>query len=204
MHDIPDDRNIATAEDEWDSGIRFDENSSTHALIEALLSQTNRIDDELDDIYHQQHIDTATGGQLERIGDLVDVQRQSGESDEKLRSRIKAEFAQGTADATFDDFVEFTAAALNTSVQNITLRNDYPADPATVSVIVDANLFDNTGFTVSELAELFGGGVPAGHEVKIIERGTFRVKTDGTSSDADKGLTSDSITTGGTLSSDAL
>lgn len=201
---IQNDRNISTAIQGWDSGLTIAPNSNVRALIRSLLSVTDRIDTDLEEIYEQQHINSATGEQLDKWGRLVDVNRKTGEADAKYRARIKAEFRQATMETTFDQFVEFTASVLGTSVENVTLLFNFEPDPATVTVSMQSSVFDQLNLTNADVQDLLDGGVPAGHEVKIIEEGTFRVKADGDVDDADKGLTSDSISTGGTLASDLL
>lgn len=200
--DRNDNRNVVTAEQEWDSAIDFGDGSNTYKLVNALLQQADRIDDDLDRVYHSHHIDTAEGKELEQYGKLVNAPRKSGESDEKYRTRIKAEFAQAKTNTDFDSFVEFCSAVLNTSPQNFEFSTNYGGNPATVVVAADASLYESSDLTAAQIADIFDGGVPAGHAVSVLEKGTFRLKTDGETDDADKGLTSDSIETGGTLAAD--
>jgi len=204
MVDLTDDRNINTAQDEWDSGIEFSPNSNTYKLIRALLTEANRIDDDLEEIYDQHHVNTATGDDLDKIGDLVDVSRKTGESDSRYRARIKARFRAATIDTTFDQFSEFVASVLNTNIDNIDFLTNYGSRPATVSVSTQGNVYDAVNLTPTELKDLFGAGVPAGHTVRVLEGGTFRLKVDGESDDPDKGLTSDSVSSGGTLAADLV
>lgn len=201
---ISDDRNIREAGSEWDSGIAFGPNTNTYKLMAALLSQSDRIDDNLENIYDSQHIDTAEGTDLDKFGDLVNLNRNKSESDSKYRARIKAEFAQAKSAATWDNFVEFSATVLNTDVNNILFETNYDGNSATVVVSANPSIYDNAALTAQELDDVLGGGVPAGHEVRVQERGTFRLKTDGDTDDASKGLTSDSINTGGTVAADIV
>lgn len=199
---IQDDRNISEAQREWDSPIDFNPNSNAYTLFEALLSEADRIDEELESIYEQQHIESATGSELDSFGRLVDVSRNTGEGDDKYRARIKAAFRASTMSATYDEFAEYASSVLNTSVDNLGFTTNYGADPATVVLDADPSIYDNVNLTASDVAELLGKGVPAGHEVKVQETGTFRLKSDGDTDDASKGLTADNITTGGTLAAD--
>lgn len=197
-------RNIAEAESEWDSPIEFSENSNTHRLIEALLTEADRVDTNLENIYEQQHVDSATGKELDQFGELVNVERKTGEGDDKYRARIKAAFRASTMGATFDQFVEFCANILNTDITNLNFRTNYGARPATVNVGADPSVYDSVNLTDAEVRDLLGEGVPAGHEVRVLEGGTFRLIADGQTNDPDKGLTSDSISSGGTLAADLV
>lgn len=202
--DIPDERNITEAFDQWDSGIEFGPGSNTYRLVDALLSQADRIDDDLEAVYDQQHINSATGENLDKFGNLVNVSRQTGESDARYRVRIKARLRAATIEPTFDQFVQFVASVLNTSNENIGFTTNYGGDPATVTVSAPQDIYDSVALTESEVADILGEGVPAGHEVQALVGGTFRLRSDGEISDPDKGLTSDSISTGGTLAEDIV
>jgi hypothetical protein len=202
--DIEDKRNIRQAGNAWNSGIAFNTNTNTYKLVKSLLSEADRIDGDLEDIYDQHHINTATGDDLDKIGDLVNVDRQTGEGDDRYRARIKGRFRAATIGTTFDEFTEFAASVLNTESENIELISDYDTEPAVIQLATQASVYQSVNLSSSELADLLNDGVPAGHDVRVLERGTFRLKADGEVDDADKGLTSDSISTGGTLAADLL
>lgn len=199
---ITDDRNLSGAARNWDSPLAIAPGSNMRALVSALLSEADRMDSDLEDIYAAQHINSATDGDLDTWGRLVRVDRKTGEGDDSYRARIKAEFRQSTIGTTFDEFTEFSAAVLNTDISNLDFTLEHDRTPATVLVGADASVYNNINLSNSDVVELLGGGVPAGHAVRVIERGTFEVKADGATDDADKGLTSDGITTGGTLGRD--
>lgn len=198
VEDLPDGRNIRTAVREWDSGISFGQGANTYKLIKAILSEGERIDDELEEVYDAHHINSATGKNLDKFGQLVDTPRKSGESDSKYRARIKAAFAQAKTRTTYDTFTQFAATVLGTSISNLDFLTPYAQNPATVIIQADASLYENTQFTISEIADLLGGGVPAGHEVQLQSIGTFEVRDEATTNDPSKGLSSDT-NEGGTL-----
>lgn len=201
---IQDGRNISEAEREWDSAVDISPKSNAYALMRALLSAADTIDEDLESIYEQTHVDSATGEELDQFGRLVNTPRKTDESDARYRARIKAAFRASTIGTTYDQFVEFCAAVLNTNVQNLNFGTSYNRDPAEVTVGADASVYDALDLTPTDVEELLGRGVPAGHEVVVIEGGTFRLKADGESDDPAKGLTADDIDTGGTLAADIV
>jgi uncharacterized protein YciU (UPF0263 family) len=201
---LTDGRNISEAASEWESSIDFSKNSNTYGLVRALLAETERIDDDIEDIYEQQHINSATGEELEQFGALVNVDRQTGESDDRYRARIKASFRASTMGTTYDQFAEFCSTVLNTDIQNINFRTNYEARPGIINVGTAPSVYDDLDLTNEEVRDVLGSGVPAGHEVRVLEGGTFRLKEDGQVDDPDKGLTSDAIESGGTLAADLL
>lgn len=204
MVEIEDNRNIVKAEQEWDSSIEFGDASNLHSLVEALLSAADNIDNELEQIYDAQHINTAGRKELEQYGKLINLPPKNEEDIEKYRARIKAKFAQSNTTTDFNSFVQFCSSILETEESNISFVTEYAGNPATVTVAADGKLYEEASLTPVEIADVFSGGVPAGHTVNVLENGTFRLKSDSAINDPDKGLTSDSINTGGTLSADLV
>lgn len=199
---ITNSRNIRQAKREWDSALAFADNSNNRRLFDALLTAADRIDSDIEDIYEQTHIDSATDRELDQFGELVNVERKSNESDDKYRARIKATFRASTMGSTFDQFTEFVSVVLNTDIDNIRFLTPYERFPATVDVSANSEIYDALNLTNQDVIELLERGVPAGHEVRVFEEGTFRLKSDGDGDDPSKGLTSDAIETGGTLRQD--
>lgn len=195
-------RNIRTAEDEWDSAIDFADGSNTHRLVETLLTVFDETDEDIEEIYKQTHINTATGRELDQYGELVDTERKYNESDDKYRARIKASFRAATIGTTFEQFTEFVAVVLNTNIDNLRFLTPYERNPATVDVSANASVYNDSNLTNQDVINLLERGVPAGHEVRVFEAGTFRLKSDGDGDDPAKGVTSDAIETGGTLRAD--
>jgi hypothetical protein len=199
------DRNVKTAQDEWESpAVDIGTKSNTYALVNTLTDVFDQEDKNLSEIRRAHHIDTATGEELEQFGRLVQLDRKQGELDSKYRARLKVQYRVGNIGTTFDEFAEFTSTLLSTDLDNIEFVSDLAADPATAQIAADLEVFNAVSLSESEIIDFLGEGVPAGHEVKVLERGTFRLKSDGDPDDPDKGLTGDSISTGGTLAADLV
>lgn len=205
-HDnISDGRNITAAGQNWDNdGIEYNQNTNTYKLVRALVSEYDRIDDEIVNIADSHHIDTATGEDLGKIAEPVGLERKDNESDDKFRARIKVQYRVGNIGATFDEFAEFAAVLLSTTIENVEYRLNLEGDPATARVAAETQVYDDVALTRNEVSKFLGRAVPAGHEVKALEKGSFRLKADGDTDDATKGLTSDSTSDGGTLAADIL
>lgn len=205
-NEILDDRNTQTSQEEWDNGgIDFHENTNAYKLVRALVSQADRIDDDLEDIRDAHHINGASGKQLDKIGErLVKLNRKDGETDDKYRARLKVQFRVGNIGTTFDEFAEFASVVLDTNIGNIDYLFNYSGNPATVQVATESEVYTNTALTRQEAQDFLSRGVPAGHTVEVLERGTFLLKSDGDTDDATKGLTSDSSSDGGTLATDII
>ena len=270
-----DERNIREAEQSWDYALTFNTESNNKKLFQVFSSLLDEFDCDIGEIYNAQHINSATGYDLNKYGQLVNVDRKSEEinsdeyiygspfgdtlesdetftvestekyfiqqdttingllevngevlsqgsfdgsgvisgsgsvvgdadvfSENKFRARIKATFRASTIGTTFDQFVEFTSSVLTTDFANIDFLTSYDASPATVTVRANEAVFNSVGFSASDVDNLLNEGVPAGHSVNVEVSGTFELKSDGDTDDPDKGLTSDSIETGGTLTED--
>jgi hypothetical protein len=199
-----DGRNITEAESEWDSPIDFSPRSNTYRLVNTLLIAIDDVDIQLEKIYENQHINSASGESLDSFGRLINITRNTNESDDKYRARIKAAFRASTMGSTFDQFTEYVATVLNTDIENIIFRTPYTNNPAVVEVSAQQSVYDSVNLTDAEVRDLLERGVAAGHEVNIFTGGTFELKADGDGDDPSKGLTSDSISTGGTLAEDLI
>jgi hypothetical protein len=197
-HDIPDDRNIAEALQEWDSSISFGEGTNTYKLLSALFEPLETIDDNLDEVYHDQHIDSADGDALEQFGNLVQTQRRTGESDANYRARIKAAFRTGNIGTTFDEFAQFCASVLSTNIDNLNFAQNLAANEATITVGADQQVYDQVDLTANTVKDILEDGVPAGHAVEIVAGGTFRLRNAGDSDTPEQGLSGDDVD-GGTL-----
>jgi hypothetical protein len=185
---------------EWDLTVIYPfEDTNLYGLLSGLAAAYDDIDEAVQDLLEQRHVETATGRSLELLGDLADVSRQSGESDDKYRKRIVASFRAGLSGATFEDLLSFLEFILEIDGETIEISQD---TGARASVNLPSNAVTQSPLTSSEITQLSEDVVPAGHTISLVQSGTFEVKADGTANDPDKGLTSDSISTGGTLSQD--
>jgi hypothetical protein len=271
-------RNLSEAEQNWDYALTFNRESTNKRLFKVFSELFDLADDDITEVYNTQHINSTSGGDLDKFGDLINVDRKSGEinsdeyiygfpfgdtlkdgesftvkknkkyfiqqditinglltvngevlsqssftgtgvingtgaisgdredvfSEDKYRARIKATFRASTMGTTYDQFVEFCSNVLSTSFENIEFITLYDANPAVITVRAPERVFNDIGFTPSNIDSLLGKGVPAGHTVNTEISGTFEVKPDGAEDDPDKGLTADNIETGGTLLEDLV
>ncbi|RLG89863.1 MAG: hypothetical protein DRO36_07065, partial [Candidatus Hecatellales archaeon] len=68
----------------------YEESEIMNAIVEAIESEIQRLNNYIDSQLSSLFIETATGKALDRIGLLARVKRLSGESDENFRKRILA------------------------------------------------------------------------------------------------------------------
>jgi hypothetical protein len=152
-----------------------------------------------------RHINHASGEHLTDLGTDIGIPRRGGESDDKYRARIKSTIIAAQSRGTADDVIDAAAGIVETDAERIELDTRYDTDPATVFVYIKTADLDDTLLTAQEVETLLGDAVFAGHRVRVRTQGTtvFRVTDDASTNDPDNGLTSDSVSTGGELVSDA-
>jgi len=199
---IPLARNVPVATANWESAATIADGSTNNTLIQSLLAQTaDSLDQDLEDTWANHHINTAQGAALDRIGAFVNVARQFNESDDRYRTRIKAEFRAGNINPTIDNFLEFIAAVSGVSPQKFTLQKERGSPVIIIRALEET--WEQNQLSLEETQALFEKAVPAGHGVILQQgAGTFTVKNDLEVNDPDAGLTSDDIETGGTLTED--
>lgn len=186
----------------WKSpGMPYIEGLGNARLGSTLAEQTARAFRDLDYTREARHIDDANGTQLDKIGAVAGVTRRDGEADGPYRARIKATVIAGRSSGTFDDIVNGLATVLETDIESVELQLQAPG---VARAFIDSNDLSNANITGTDLANAADDMVLAGHRIGVVESqdNPFTLKQDGDTDDADLGLTSDSISTGGALISD--
>jgi hypothetical protein len=189
--------------DAWENrGIPF--RGPNKRLGGTLAEEKDYIFRQLDYVHESYHIDKAAGEQLDSIGAVVGVNRKEGESDDKLRARIKAVATAARSQGTFADILNATASIVNTDKERVEIQFNYLSEPGTAFVYVRTSDLSPLELTPTELREILQDVVVAGHRVEVIEQGAnpFTVRNDSQANDPSLGLTSDTISTGGGLVSD--
>lgn len=183
----------------WNSGgIEFHPENDVWGLESAITTPVAFLSDDLVEINAAHHIDTAIDEELDKIGEIVDVQRETGETDPRYRARIKAAFRAAITGTTHEDVLEFVSTLLETPSERVNI-NWLPSVPGTALVSVFEADIMNASITVDDLEEFATQIVPAGHKIVVELRGTFRFDGDDVDISAEHGFSSDEFE-GGTLS----
>lgn len=153
-----------------------------YALLGVTATENERLDLDIESLYDQRFLDSATGRELEKIGAEVGEDRQSGETDAHYRARIKAAYGALASDATFDDLAATARNTLDAGPSEISILSaNETSEDKVVQLSVDGALFDNSPLTASELAEYLSDAVSADARVEIVVGGTFAFDGDNTS-----------------------
>lgn len=168
-------------------------------LTEAVAANTRELDAMLD----ARRIQTAAGEQLDRIGRRFGgITRKTDEEDDKYRRRIIGRVVAARSSGTFADILSAAATVIGTDENRITLDRQ---QPVTAVVTVKEAVIDQSVLTAAEVENILQDAVVAGHDLTVQTVGgtPFTIKASGDVDDPSRGLTSDSISTGGVLVSDA-
>jgi len=157
----------------WDHPIDPGGTENLRKLLAVVASENQRIDIELDELYDNRFLDTATGVELEKIGDLVGINRKTDEKDKKLRKRIRGAFAAKASDTTYDAFTAATLSILEADAQDVTFITPPDTNPKIVEVQADGAILDQSPLTKDELVILLNGALSADARAQITNTGTF-------------------------------
>jgi uncharacterized phage protein gp47/JayE len=165
----------------WDHPIQPHESDNLYKLLEVLTSENKRIDIELDELYDNRFLDTATGTELEKMGDLVGVKRKNNESDPKLRKRIRGAFAAHASDTTYESFTSAAMSILEATPNTIDFITPPETPPKVIEAQLDSQVLEENPLTEDELIILLNGALSVDARLRIKHVGTFAFEGDNTS-----------------------
>lgn len=167
----------------YQPAVQPEKGSKARDLAKVYKRQMDRLDIEIDRIYEQRFVETATGEELERLGAKYGIRRKSGEDDEKLRLRIGAAQQVSQSRGTYKDIAQIALEVLDCEPEQITLiRPSESGEPGTGIIRVQGDVIDDSPFTIAEIANLLGDGAVAGHKIEVQQSDAF------TFGDADNGF----------------
>lgn len=182
-------------------GVSVYTNDPTDYLMQIFAHELALLSDEIDLLYDERFIGSATGRQLDHLGRPVGVQRETDETDSRFRKRVKIGYAKASSDTSYETFGSLTLNVLDANPSDVSVEP--PTDSGgDVTVRLGQQIIEDSKFTASEIGDMLSDAVAAGHRVDIVEEGTFELSSDTYTPPADTGLTDDAGTTGGTIEGD--
>ena len=169
-------------------------NPTIYGLLGVFGEETNRLDLDIEHLYDQRFLETATGNELRKLAEEVGLKRRDGESDEHLRKRIIAEYVALRSDTTYDQFA--------TAVMNITGAGSSQFSIATppntvnnkvVEVLLQQTVAENSVLTQDEIADYLNRAVSADARVELTLKGTFGFEGDADNDGFNEGTWSSSV-----------
>lgn len=158
---------IETAAAEWPSRwLPFFRTTNHYKIISALVATGDAFNSFAKNVRAATHVGTATGTELEKLGELVGVNRRDAESDAKLRQRIILSTAAGLIEPTTNNVSRYIRKLYQATYDDFTLT--FSSSEPTMTVEVDSTVQSDSEFTVSESEALIGRALPAGHAVDVV------------------------------------
>lgn len=187
---------MTIAQEQWNNyGIAFYERSNTYKLVEGLLGYNRNTN--VTRLNRNHYVETATEGALDRIGELVQCYRKTGESDDSYAARIKAFGIGNVSDGTFRDVLDAVVSVLDVEYEDVRITYD----PAVATISVPVGTVTNSELTDTEFRTSIERSILAGHRLELQKRGEnpFTLKQSGDTDDPELGLTGDDTSLGGGL-----
>lgn len=149
-----------------------EDNSTFDGLYRTLAFELDDLNQTLEEVEESNFVLTAQGNSLDRIGELFDVARRTGESDEQFRLQIITRFAQSRGAGTIPDISQAFAQLLDVDEDDFELFE--PDDEIlVVEFAVDEFLIQDSGFDEERFFETLDTLLAAGVTLEGILIGTF-------------------------------
>lgn len=139
----------------------------THGVADAIAD----VRDDIQQLQDEQTIDTATGYQLELLGQEVGVTRQTNETDERLRFRIRIAKSVTQSNGDLYDVERILFNLFGDTVENIEISA--PVNEPVIRLLIPADTIDEVPLTIAELEEKLSDILPASDSLEILRADTF-------------------------------
>jgi len=124
------------------SAYRREQGSNNYKLLSIPAQELDQLEQEMQNVLSAHHVDTATGKSLDRIGELVMVRRNPGESDTDYRNRIKSEWPARASDSTKQAIIYALTTILGVSETKLNIVEDFANSPAHFKLEVASDVSD--------------------------------------------------------------
>jgi len=149
------------------------------ALLTAVATEFEELEAARQDVLASKFVSTATGPQLDRQSDIFDVDRQTGESDDKYRIRIQVALRELLSSGTVQEIRSTIAVLLDVDESEIVIDEPYDVESARIDVGVFESELEDRGISVSEFDDFVDGLAAAGVGIQTVALGTFAYVSEG-------------------------
>lgn len=157
--------NVGKFNAEWDLRSIDTKEQPTAALIALLLSENSRLDATIDEVFKQQHIESATDSSLDLLSKEVGAERKKRENDEHLRKRVLSRSATRTFSTTGSDVSDLVGLIFDERGEDITIG--VLPDKPVLEVTAPQSVVDEHILTQSEIEELLNDGVASSYNAVV-------------------------------------
>lgn len=161
---------VAEAEDAFDHPVlQITVDRPERRLMLVLLDELDRVDQKLNEVLTNHHVQTAQGGALERMGELTNTSRRDGENDDYYSYRLIAEGGVKRLQPTIEELSPYAKLLLDTDYSNFSITTDLSNNPATFEITAPATVWDDAPLDRSDLDDYFAAALPSGHDFNRVE-----------------------------------
>jgi hypothetical protein len=157
--------NVGKFNAEWDLRSIDTKEQPTAALIALLLTENSRLDATVDEVFKQQHIESATDSSLDLLSKEVGAERKKRENDEHLRKRVLSRSATRTFSTTGSDVSDLVGLIFDERGGEITIG--VLPDKPVLQVTAPQTVVDEHILTQSEIEELLNDGVSSSYNAVV-------------------------------------
>lgn len=163
-----------------------DESEAIYDLLVAAGTELDHLDVQIDSLQQQRFLDTATGGELEKLAAEVGVHKETGESKARFRTRARVGKARSRSTGTLPDFAQLLHVLFGDDATECSL-SAVTGDPA-VRLTVPSVLVDDSPFSASEIESLLEPALPMGDGLVVVTDDTFLLGESGSQGLGEGGL----------------
>lgn len=139
-----------------------------NAILEAFAAEFAEIEEAREQVLQSKFVTDATGEQLDRLGEIFDVNRRRGEPDSNFRARLQVALRAQLTSATVDDIREVIAVLLDIEVSEVEIEEPYDREPMHLNVSVDSEALSDAGIGDDEFISVVDTVVAIGVSVGLL------------------------------------
>lgn len=159
--------------DNFDYPKPLNQDPDIYKLMDVLSSENDRLDLDIEHLYDQRFIESASGEELEKIAFEVGVKRRNGESDRKLRRRVYAAYAAQASDTTYETVAAAILQTIPATPSQVDLVTPPQSGAKNIDVTIDLAAVEDSPFTETEIVDQLERIISADASVNILIEGTF-------------------------------
>lgn len=162
--------------------------SGNRKLLQPIADELDDLAADIELVDKAKSVQTAqTAEQLERLAVAVDLKRKTGESLEKFRARVLAEYALLTSEGTVADILGGAATILGVGQSDLGYTETHVPEPGRAQLQITDAMVNSVSLTETELAEALERLLAASYALDVLVAGSFEYMAAGDTSDPDKG-----------------
>lgn len=150
------------------------ESTGNYKLLKPVADELDKHEGDIDDIGFATRVQTAeTFDQLKKLGSLVSLPPNEGETREHYRARLIAEYAITTCEGTIEDILNTVAEIFEADVSNIRYAEPAGGENGTIELGLPGLALDESQLTDAEAIEIAERLLAASYRVEGYRIGTF-------------------------------